>query len=73
MTKTFAAVLSHHCPNLCPPVIMLFTQMLTDYVFGILNLDHCNLFDIWFLVLEIFLIFIWIFQYTHLAFPELPA
>ena len=55
----------------------------TDHVFGILHLGHWNLpfdlaqggefvepFDIWILVLEIFLIFIWIFQHIYLAFPE---
>jgi len=37
----------------------ILAQILADHVFGILNLDHCNLFDIWFLVLVIFLSFIW--------------
>jgi uncharacterized membrane protein len=30
--------------------------MLAEYVFGILNLDNWNLFEIWFLVLGIFMI-----------------
>ena len=54
MTKTFTAVVPYRCTNLCPPVIMPFAQMLADHVFGILNLGHWNLFDIWFLVLGIF-------------------
>jgi hypothetical protein len=32
--------------------------MLAEHLFGILNLGHWNLFEIWFLVLGIFMIFI---------------
>ncbi len=34
--------------------IMPVAQSLMDYLFRILNFGHCDLFDIWFLVLGIF-------------------
>jgi hypothetical protein len=45
-------------------------QILAKYVFGILNLGHWNLFEIWFLVLGIFMIFIkqvnWVYSVDYL-------
>jgi hypothetical protein len=55
MTKTFSTVVPNRCTNLCPPVFMAFfgTNVVFHYLFGVLNLGHWDLFEIWFLVLGI--------------------
>jgi hypothetical protein len=58
MIKTFAAVVPHRCTNHCPPVVMPEAQLFAERAFGILILGHWNLFEIWFLMLGIFMILI---------------
>jgi hypothetical protein len=58
MTKTFTTVISHSVANLSGWVMRASGQLWTDHLFGILNLGHWDLFEIWFLVLGIFMIFI---------------
>ena len=55
MTKTFTAVGPYRCGNHCPLVIIPFGTNV-DNVFGILNLGHWDLFEIWCLMLGIFMI-----------------
>ena len=58
MTKTFTAVVQYRCGNLCPLVTMPFGTNAADHLFVILDFGHWDLFEIWFLVLVIFMIFI---------------
>ncbi len=56
MTKTFTPVESHALqtpPDL--PVMMPLAHLKIEHLFGILNLGHWDLFEIWFLVLGIFI------------------
>jgi len=52
MTQTIITMLLWYGPDLCPPEDILLSQMLANNLFGILNLGHWNLFDIWNMVLE---------------------
>ena len=56
MIKTFSTVVSHRFSNAVLPVITSREQLITDELFGILNLGHWELFGIWFLVHGILLI-----------------
>jgi len=56
MTKTFTTVVSDRFERPDLPMIMML-GITVDGSF-ILNLGHWNLFEIWFLELEIFMIFI---------------
>jgi hypothetical protein len=57
MTKTFTAgaVVPYRCTNLCSSVIMPFGTNVGGHLFVILNFRHWDLFEIWFLVLVIFM------------------
>jgi hypothetical protein len=57
ITKTFTTVVSHRFANSALPVMIEWARLSTDYLFGILNLGHWNLFEIWFLVLGISMVF----------------
>ena len=58
MTKKINVVASHRFSMALLPAIKPLSQMWKIHLFGILNLDHWYLFEIWFLVLGIFMIFI---------------
>ena len=58
MTKTFNIIVSHSLSSPRLPVMMQMAPLWRVHLFGILNLDHWYLFEIWFLVLGIFMIFI---------------
>jgi len=58
MTKTINVVVSHRYSKPLLPLMMPVAQMWRIPLFGILNLDHWYFFEIWFLVLGIFMIFI---------------
>ena len=58
MTKTCTAVVPYRSKRFCPPVMMPSAQILEDQVVGILSFGHWNLFEIWFLVLGIFVVVI---------------
>jgi len=55
MTKTFTVVISHRISKSGLPVVMQLLNSLTDR-FGILNLGHCDLFEVWFLVLGFYML-----------------
>ena len=58
MTKTFIRVVVSHPANLALSDIIPWAYLLVDSLFGILNFSHWDLFDIWFLVLGIFIFII---------------
>jgi len=59
MTKTGTAVGPYRFAKLALPVINVFWHKCKRIImFGILNLGHWDLFEIWFLVLGIFMIYI---------------
>jgi hypothetical protein len=57
MTKTFIRAVASHPANPALPGMIPWTYLLANSLFGILNLSHWDLFDIWFLVLGIFIIY----------------
>jgi hypothetical protein len=58
VTKTFAKIAARHDVKSGEPGMMPLTQWQTGLLFGFLKLDHWDLFEIWYLVLGIFMIFI---------------
>jgi hypothetical protein len=58
MIKTFVSVGSHRLANHRLPVMMQLASTVDGFMFEILNLDHCDFFEIWFLVLGIYVIIV---------------
>jgi hypothetical protein len=58
MTKTFAKIAGHGDIKFDEPGMMGLAQGETDPLFEFLNLGHWDLFEIWYLVLGIFMPFV---------------